>query len=498
MTTPIQATDWGLANPLSFTDTDGQTILAGRNTLVTITGGPEGVLLKRIRNFSDAVDCGGVLLYQADDPSRWQWYIGETLIEMMKLKKLGRRSRMISGSDRIGDSAYPVANNRKKGSVVVTRLGADDKPIVKRRKEIYGGDIWPRLIEDNYFPDGRKVIALGVVTTATEGYGISKVGTDFPGNWSAPRAEYPDGGLAYMATKVAIGKTFSEYMGKVKAAALARTPNEARSYYSGTYDAVLAVFRDKDTQPFLTINTYWLNGALIDNIVARPVTHEFEPLYGSSVPPGAGLGLNMASFPSSDGVLDDGPGQETVTVKNQIVRVMIIPGVWYQQDEFPVPFMDFFSNYCAFERVPNMTGVVSGLKVGELRDAHVMLRSLGVNQERFASDPPGHADLAALVKSQLFDPFDGMDDSISSITGELGYLDEATQKPHVNTPADTQNGTGVPATPTAGVISYADQLQDWYGRLRKVRNVYSRANLPILLEDFSAAWDAAARAKAGV
>lgn len=449
---------FGIDSDVDFADTTGQTLVAGQTRLVTKSDAPEGLLFKRISNFQEAVDCGGLFLYSKTTPAKWMFIVGTTLHRVLKDNKLGIVSTIARTADDVLFKYKPV------GKYAGNELGKDNSGVEQGYKTDRGGDFEIILTDVHYFGKD-DVGALGVATGAEEGFGISQarsVGFNVV-NGSLPNNKASTG-IGYVASIIPMNAPFSTFMTKVKPALLAEVPSAIRSYYERTFNQVLAAYSGKDSKPTISINTHWVGGSIATPNMPKPILKDTAvAINGISF---WAQSTHAASYKGWESVSFSGKALSNATTfdlkSTQKYRFICRAG-FRGANETTHPLME--DHWACSEKVPlsSPTGLVGQLKVGVLRDGQLLKRSL-VDKVLYADTPSSHADLAALVNETL-DVFEFDQGALKTDA----TLSEATAEADLLLGPDTTGATG---------------------------NIYQVGTLPLHITAFSNAWDAAAKALA--
>lgn len=438
---------------LSWSSTSGQTVLTGTTNCVTLADQPQGVLLRRVGNISEALSVGGLYLYEEGDPSNWWFAVGLTLVDFLDRKKIGKvESRGVSGV-----VWQMIRRVRDFGS----------KPYSTGNNATIGGDLHPVYGEADQFA-GKNVVALGLVSGATEGRGRSTA----PGGYVA---------VSYMSTLVPMNGTFAQFISSpaVKARALELVPNDLKGYYDRTFADTLDAYAGKNKKPSLAVTTFWNGQNEVGVPIAEPRQVYVLGAYPRSLdnniywPEGiSGLNAN-GGFDGTVGSatlawnlegssFSGSPINESEQVSPKVREMELIgrPHLWPAGWQGPVIIAPGATTTFGDKQV----GEVGGMKVGYLRDFHVLKRSL-VDGMRYALDDSSEGDLPAMINKTFGDPFDASRVPTTSAAGQ-----EATLENQLN-----------------------DILVADVGRNRIMQQ---RGSLPEEIERFNDAWDAAAKALA--
>lgn len=455
--------NFGLANPLVFTPSVKQTTIPGTTRLVTVLGAPEGLLFKQVTSIQDAVACGGIMLYNEVD-SHYLVLTGNSLLSALKDGTLGDVLVMADAPTAL--KITPV--DKWKYGRVFTQLGGGMKDMRKPGLLIETGT----PVVKKFFAVGSQLHVYGVVVSSTDGVIISHPYDDDLGTFGLPAPCYstiePIAAIGFITTEVPLNEPFAAYFNRVLPKALEIIPAGLREYYKATYVATMDAAIYRADHPTVAVTTYWKNSALWSGEVAsaRDVVISVESffegfrssqyvspelnlrLYASEVTTG---GYNVYITPDSNEVR---PGK---------CRIDLRPGS-YHPTVSKYPMLGFRAAFATKDRdltVPS--GEVGGLKVGVLKDLHVLKRSL----------------VDELLFADVVSPFANLGELVNDTYTDFGAPELVTST-IFTTPAS--------ALADARPISQAVDARPLC--------IFSRGTLPALLENFSRAWDAAAEAAA--
>lgn len=392
-------------------------------------------MYKKISSWSEAIDCGGAIIFSIQAPARWIMYVGDTLKAALAEGKLGQVARL--------STAFQGSNYR--GFHRPEMDGWAGAPNVKE----LGGDLVPIYRDVDYFSLGPQAMfhVMGVVTSATEGYGIGSPATSFENTES-------ESSLSYMATTIKMESNFGTYINGIKSTLMAAVPEKLRQYYESTYAAALDASYPL-SRPTIAVPSFWKAGLIWNGALPTPAIQV----------KGQG-GLTALAEISNPDVFANIPYNATaaagwsVTVPPQPkYRVLHRPGYRGYGATF-MPCMDFFTRSTFRETAP-ITGEIGGLKVGLMRDGHMLKRSL-VDSVKFADQASLIPSLAVMVSQ---------------------YLDRTE---YLSTP--------VLATPTIDTAMVNLAREEAVGV--PTEHVFELGNLSKSITKFSKTWDERARANA--
>lgn len=458
-------------------DSTGHTAVEGRSKLRIAQNGPAGVLLKRVASIQEAVTLGGLYLYDVADPKKWYFVCGNTLIDALRTKQLGKcPSGETDGDNRL---QWDLIRRKRWYGSQKGYAGYNGGLVLSRVREYFGGDLFLRFGLRNFFESTATVGALGLVTGASEGRGFSQI----------------DGALthSYMASQVPMNVPFSRYLADIEASQLELVPADVRDYYARTFNEAVAAYVDKDAKPTIAITTVWEGRTEIAPVRWKP------PKVGGGTTITA---LNVAGMPSYNyiktGIRDPSTLQypqdcvyEDRNVSNPTKTFNVdVWSAWNYNSE-PAKGRDVtVGSYArlmtrighaasplgSYQGIVHhgdnhpkdvlgaQNGVVSGLHVGYLRDFHVLGRSL-VGGQRYATAQANHEHLADLV--------------IETLDDQLGAAAQGTTGAE-REESDVENEA-------SEVLANEDP---------KVAPMYQRGTLSIHLARFSNLWDERAKALA--
>jgi len=464
--------NFGVANELSFDFLPGFVLVPGHTDLYTCATGPEGVLYKKITSLSDALECGGLAIFdQAMVPSwmgagpangrrQWRFFVGDMLRYILQRKLLNKKAAIEAGHA-LHWNPIKAFNGEKRYSNTTDPASAycwDDV--------FYGGEFEanPTLID--YFASSQQLCAIGIITGAETGYADSHALSASLGAIGGPGgAVNPTSTIGFMASIVPMDVPFSKFATDVKQAMIALAPADLQQYYTATFADVLAAFPQKDDRPTISIPTFWADGALTNGAQQKPKI--FQGDSGAPVkwvtdlvdnpPPGGwySRSIGPGSYPPP-AVSKDVPVQW---------RTKFRAGHWAKAGSTVMPMMDIDTFFCDSIPLPKLVGKVGGLDIGSLRDGHVLKRRL-IDGLAFSSEVATQTTL-----DQVINPFI---DQWSIATDDMTH---GVQPPVTEADID-------------GVLTGA------MASSKLTASVYCLGTLPIIMEAFSDVWDSTAKSYA--
>lgn len=462
----------GLLNTLTYAGTIGVNPIPGTASLVTVVGGPEGILLKRVANLQEAINCGGLLLRNSTS-QQWMFYVGNTLTKVISSDSLGK---VLTWPNVVRDSAHEQIDL----SLVEAWRGGH----IDQQKDGTEFDDWTcpgyefkaKMIAAPFFATDVALQAFGVVCSASDGSGVSHPASLDHGTFGDTLPAYVGEGMGYMSTEVPLNETFKSFFERIKPAQVAKIPDNLKEHYTATYEEVMAATSYKELRPTTAVCTYWKSSALWSGAVFSPL--DVTAPMGSHA---HGDGIRVLDYSAWNTLLQVNSKREFMGPsatspgydRYQHPQTRIDFAAKHRYDVRPgevdnavtgLADLTYQTRYCAKVRdmVPGV-GKVAGLNVGLLRDLHVLKRSK-VDEQRFALEPANYASIGALVN-----------DSVVQFNGSL---DLST--------FDTASPTLIQAALTAlpQIVS------------SESTSIFSRGTLPYMIERFSNAWDEAAMAHA--
>jgi len=467
---------FGLPNEVNLDPTQGLTAVPGLTNRYVLDSGPEGVLLCKITNLSEAFACGGLFLYDTvvnqQGKHDWKFWVGEMLLTALREGYLNSGIGPGAGSD---GSLYTFKRVTQWDGGNIDQYGRAIIP--------WGGvyDMFLRKV-DGYFNNLSTIGVMGVVTLADTGYGSSKPTArpfgDFDG---AMGGTAPSLAMSFMANYIPFPKGMSDFLTRVKSFAISRVSDDLRQYYVDTFDSTLAAWDKKNVVPTVSLPTFWANGALTSGAQQKPKDLSFPvnswPAWGPS------HAHNLAEFQAQTwntgmvSMYDPPAPKYSAAILSSAPRGLKYQmryrcGHWDAQG-LAMPLMDVYTDYCDSVPFTAPTGKVGTLDVGTIRDGHVLHRSQ-VDNMKYAEDAASHADLGALF-TQYIDPH------------VLPGVDFSTSPYGAPAPTSTTADQAALDTTATGLANFAMR-----------RTIYQMGSLPSLLEEFNDLWDSAAKTAAGV
>lgn len=448
---PAIANPFGLSVSLDFAATTAQQVISGQAKLVTVASAPEGILLKRVSSFAEAIDAGGLYMYQLDDPTRWMFVVGTSLEETIVRSELGK---VTGPSEDLGSSSITL--DRRYEGVWLRDYEPAQPPggahAADYKIVYFGGNVYPKLVAYNYFTG--PVGALAVVTGASCGYGTSKgSGHRYLFDGGALPAV---GGQSYMATIIPMNVKFSQFMRNIRQIALGRVPENLKEYYIDSFEDALATYGDADHRPTMAVSTHWIGAGLANGRMIEPRRYTVSGAISSPYLAGFTAESSPTGYYGSNATYAD--FSETTKY-----RVMLRPGYIGGGSLEHRPYLDDDYVYGTAKEVPPATGKIEGVDVGLLRDSHVMYRSL-VTGERYAT-------------------LESVDDSFANFM--VRTIDEWDYDTMSAAPIETGNSSA------AEIEATAHNLEG-----DVPRTVTQLGTLPNQISRFSRHWDAKAQALA--
>lgn len=443
---------------LSFTSTAGQSVLNGAVNCVLLASQPDGMLLRRVQSLNEAISLGGLFLYDSTDAGKWWFACGHTLLDAIRRKVIGK----VESMSQDGKNYLLVRRQRDFSHQSFVDYGSPSGERIT-----LGGDLHTVHGYEDMF-EGRDVIALGVVTGATEGRGRSYA----PNGWSP---------FSYLATLVPMNVTFEQFITKkeVYEKAIELVPNDLKGFYVDTFASTLATFAQKTAKPSIAVTTFWrgteevglpksvdvawttLPGGICPSADGASSPDILDPsiVYGSNITSGyngtvgtreLGWRLEGTQFLGSP---VGGLTSAKFTNKSRVGYPQMRQSGWVG----PVLLGDASRLSYGEKQV----GEIEGMKVGYFRDFHVMKRAL-VDGQRYAEDSSSFTSLAAMVNSTFGEPLD------------------TSRVPSVGTVEQLENLLSDFATADIG----------------QHRIMQQRGSLPDTIEKFNDNWDQAAMTRA--
>jgi len=442
---------FGLPNDLSFNSTVGQ-VPIDTSVAFEVAGGPEGVAFRKISSLSDAYMCGGLMLYTEETPRKWVFFVGVYLTWALEGQLLNKvvAMRPYNPYNRFTFRNIPGFNGLEH-----TKVGG----VTYRSTEHLGGEATPNTELYDFFDPLSHVVAVGMMVSADTGYGVSTHASsgkmsDFYGNGIFPGRTVTTKALSFVASHIALPETFEQYMTKVKGAAMSRVPDALKEFYDATYDDVMAAFPGRASFPKVAVPTYWENGVLVTASHREPQTAEYD-----GVVPWNSIVANQPTAWSKQVYTNgqDWSGASTHVFERKTKTIIRFRAGFTNAASPELPFMDLVDGESTLHEIPSMTGIVNGIKVGVLRNGHVLKRSIK-DKLSYADTPSPYTSLAEAVNAHI-DPFS-------------------------HDPVDLPSTTAL-----------ADAMAAFDGIMtrRETKDIYSTGSLVPMLGAFSDAWDTAAK-----
>lgn len=437
--------------PLVFGLPAGFSLIAGTTRLVESVIAPEGLLLKSVSSIEEAAACGGVMLYSAAS-GRYLIYQGVLLHKALSLDLLGKVAPWALDRDQVKTaiSLIPLAYHE-----YVWRAESTDGDRAWTKTNFGGEVVFNRRLV-NYFPDSEELTVLGVVCSATTGM-ITSHPTDIPPSTIASHLGTGNpAALGFVSTYVDLPESMTQVLQRIYSKIIPTVPAELRSFYSSVFADAVSTFPFRNTVPSIAISTYWRNGRLWTGRHYKP---KIAPS-GETDPLGLSGGIAGDGWPklSENGfIYPNEPASVTVNPGRLVLGHL--PGAYSSANViFPnLTDQDFSCEPGDALSVP--TGVCAGLKVGLLRDGHVLARSYVGGATLFQDTPSVFADLAALVNDAV-------------VEMDVPYASAHPQATIDNMP-ELEGRASLGATST-----YSMEL-----------SIFTPGTLPLLLQQFSKHWD---------
>lgn len=376
----------GLPNQTSWTSTTGFTAVSGTQRLFTNPAGPAGVLYKRVSNLGEALECGGLFLYDLNAPGRWLFLVGRSLVKDIQARQIGTVASLKTywaNLRRIREwDGHLYGYQEQTQTVSVDRVAV-------------GGVLMPSVEATAYFDAGRSVGLMGIVTGATDGRGQSH----------SVSSGFGAGATSYMSSHVPMSVPLAKFLRDTKMVTVEAAPESVRGIYLETFEAALAAVNAEKKHPTLSVTTVWdgVEEIGIPRIKMMKLFAEGAagtPFTGTPFPTQPTLTYDDSlAPPTSSGTIANGWGPPYAPDAVPVVHsTLIFPGYTGAQGS---EYDDYILSGTlvskpGVEIMPKQTGTVENLNVGYLRDHHVLGRSL-VGGLRYATEPPSHEKLAALV-----------------------------------------------------------------------------------------------------
>jgi len=453
---------YGLSNPVVFTGGTGITPLSGHVNLVSVVNAPAGLLLRRVSSITEALGCGGVMLYE-HSTGKSLCYFGVTAYNAVSKNKFGKIYQYTSANQfsytarsdghwptrtgRYHDLPTPTSYERTKSAGLMIQHGTP-------------------VLTDYFATVGTEIVILGILCGADEGM-IQSHPTDGAFPWIirghsglAMRAD-PKVALGYCASRVRINAPFSDYFFKNKSTAMSLIPSDLQKYYESSYSAAMSGFAYKDVLPTIGVATFWEDRVLSPGRMQASTVVPYEVVshlnsYACAVNAPPEVRAACSAVITADPTFNSGANvMYTLPSENGKLSVYI-PGGRYINDP-DIPYLDSCSHLFGGTEYALATGEMSGLKAGVLRDGHLLGRSL-VDGLRYSDEASQYPAIGPFVAACI--PVDST--ATSAAFGAV--IDEETAREY-NLQVETQ--PAVPESPS----------------------IYSRGTLGPLLEMFSSEWD---------
>lgn len=376
----------GLSNAISWSTTVGLTRVSGAQRLFTCNTGPQGVLYKRVANIGEAMQCGGLFLFDIGSPDKWLFLVGRTLVRDIKERRVGKVATLSqSWANLIRIREW---DGHMYGYQEQTQAVSLDRVTV-------GGVIMPTFDLMDYFASDRDLGAFGIVTGATDGRGQSH----------SVHSGFGPGATSYMSSHVPMTVPLAKFLVDTKEVTIGAAPDVVKQVYRDTFDAAVEAVGAATIYPTIAVTTVW-DGTEEIGIPRVELRKQFAPGVTSS--PFAGTPFTIAPTltyddplapPTSSGTVANGYGApyapDAVPVVHATVLYPGYPGMSGSGYDDYVMSGTLVSKPGVNIRA-KQTGTVERLNVGYIRDHHVLARSL-VGGNRYATEPASHEKLANLV-----------------------------------------------------------------------------------------------------
>lgn len=470
---------FGLAvGDLKWNSDSGTTRVAGYEELRIAPEGPEGLLLRRVAGINEALACGGIYLHDVADPRKWWFACGNTLREMLYYSQFGTKAVIAPEASRPYDL---VARRGWEGyySYAQPTVATPPRYRVGNQNVFSGGDVYARYVLAQYFGSNAEVAAFAVVTGADAGWGHAHAGSGVT--------------HSFMSTSVPMNAPFSSYLQAIRASQLEAVPSSLRGYYEQAFDMAISDYPSINLRPTVAITTVWAGVTEVAPTRWKPLVYEGTmgaPSPWNGNPPHLPyFGYFSTGFRDPDTLQyprdaiyreervapdplwkwEFGNHTEEWSLEHRRVakaRMMTRPGhCGSPKGQHKGVVLSAHSH--PSESMGLQVGEVSGLKVGLLRDGHLLGRSL-IGGTRYADEDANHSNLAELVVSTLDQERDVSEGPYSNHNkSEVGDGDEAA----------------VLAASDAVLLNGATGE----------RSIYQMGTLPSELEKFSRYWDQLAK-----
>lgn len=376
----------GLPNQIVWDSSVTLTRVSNTTRLFKSSTGPAGLLYKRVSSIGGALEAGGLMLYDVGAPDRWLFIVGRSLVRDIQRRELGS----------VASLPQYWANLRRLREWDGHAYGYQEQTqVVSLDRVTVGGIIMPTIESTPYFGSNRTLAAIAIVTGATDGRGQSH----------SVQSGFGEGATSYMSSLVPMSVPMQKFLQDTKNVTLDAAPAIARECYEKTFLGACAAVDASRKFPTIGITTVW-DGA--EEIGIPQVSMVKQMTAGATVTPFTGTPFTQVPTlkyddalapPTSSGTVANGFGPpyapEAVPVVHATALYPGYPGMAGS------PYDDYVLSGTVVSKAgiairPKQTGAIENLNVGYLRDCHVLGRSL-VDGMRYATEPPSHASLAALV-----------------------------------------------------------------------------------------------------
>lgn len=410
------------------------TLAEGKTFYGKSTFGPTGLLLRKVDSIQESLKYGGLLIVSTDR-SKWQFYAGSTLVDVLGEKKLGWcASNLTDINDKT--TILPSVYTRGKKVIVGESTNAG----------FFTWDAWgmhfqrPDPVAIPYWDANAAVEFFGIVTGCTFGYGQShhRGGVALPhGGTSqdsyvraqvskvAGTSQFPI--FSFMASEVPMRVPFGTFANNARDAMLETVPSKVRDYYARTFTQAVTPFAND--RPSIRVHTVWKNGVLFESVPLRSAVE-----IGRSSSPNSARGVGficngalLSGVPHDEaggkpspwmlqlyaegskaygtsGYSSSTPGM--IKAANGAQGSVSFPGKTWATSDFGrnVPGTSLpqivWSDDVNVPTRETLTGVMEGLAAGQLRDGHVLARAL-MDGQKYAKDVPLSQDVMAVIRSTL-------------------------------------------------------------------------------------------------
>lgn len=386
----------GLSAAVDFARASTLQRRGGATSLLTIPGGPEGVLLKAVASINEAIACGGLMLYQPTS-GRWLVYVGESLLSALRHGTIGRVAAFTGYGPNAASRDGSVIFTPDRGLCPTTTYWgfiSGKENVLGTRRFGGGGYLSPLLKAINYFSAG-EIIPVGVVCRATAGYIANRTEYASLRDLDGDIAASTRAAVGWMETTISLPDSFEAFARRVRATALSLVPGDVVQYYEETFEQALALCEFRALRPSIGASTHWRAGNL-----SEPMEYDRRvvQLGGPSTYAKAGYTAEMRSIAIAQadsnpvGSYSRAEPRNGAAVLYQPPFAAIAPGLaptLYDDTDFVVKKGTKSS----------LMGVVGGVRVGEMRDFHTVARAL--DGARYADDGMPGAPLSDVVTTAL-------------------------------------------------------------------------------------------------